>query len=194
MAGEFDQESFPEFLYLEAFRDVRDAVAAGVFASGFEHYAQYGRAEIETGQRPSPFTGGRLDMLRSVLPPTDPDAPVPPSPPPALFTASPDAPPYVKPPVPALNYPTEEQLFDEELYLALNPDVAGKVAAGSVRGGRAHWKQTGRAEMAQGLRPSIVEDSYYLGSPAVEPALPHDIGRFDAETYFLLYPDVLKAL
>ena len=194
MAVEFDQESFPEFLYLEAFRDVRDAVAAGVFASGCEHYAQYGRAEIETGQRPSPFTGGRLDMLRSVLPPTDPDAPVPPSPPPALFTASPDAPPYVKPPPPALSYPTEEKLFDEELYLAVNPDVAAQVLAGSLRSGRAHWKKTGRDETARGLRPSIVEDSHYSLTPPTEPPPPHDIARFDAETYFLLYPDVLKAL
>jgi GT2 family glycosyltransferase/glycosyltransferase involved in cell wall biosynthesis len=194
MAAEFDAESFPEFLYLEAFRDVRDAVAAGVFSSGFEHYAQYGRAEIETGQRPSPFTGGRLDMLRSVLPPTDPDAPVPPSPAPALFTASPEAPPYVPPPPPVLRYPSDEQLFDEELYLALNPDVAAQIAAGSVRSGRAHWKKTGRDETAQGLRPSIVDDSYYSLTPPTEPPAPHDIARFDAETYFLLYPDVLKAL
>jgi GT2 family glycosyltransferase/glycosyltransferase involved in cell wall biosynthesis len=193
-AAEFDAESFPDFLYLEAFRDVRDAVAAGTFASGFEHYTRYGRAEIETGRRPNPFTGGRLDMLRSVLPPADPDSPVPPSPPPSLFTASPDALPYLPPPAPSFRYPVEDQFFDEALYVALNPDVAAQIAAGKIRSGRAHWQQSGKAETAQGLRPTIVEDRFYSGMLIADPPVPADIGRFDAESYFLLYPDVLQAL
>jgi GT2 family glycosyltransferase/glycosyltransferase involved in cell wall biosynthesis len=196
MAGsEFDEGSFPEFQYLEAFRDVRDAVQAGVFRNGFEHYQLYGRAEIEALRRPSPFTGGRLDMMRSVLPPpADPDAPVPPSPPPQLHTASPDAIPYTAPPAPALSYPAEADLFDEELYLAVNPDVAARIAARQVKSGRQHWETIGRAETDQGARPSMVQDSWYADIAPLEPQAPPDMGNFDVETYWLLYPDVLKAL
>lgn len=190
----FDEASFPEFQYLDAFRDVRDAVAAGAFSSGFEHYVKYGKAEIETGRRPNPFTGGRLDMLRSVLPPPDADSPVPPSPAAALYTAVDTALPYLPPPPPALTYPTDDQLFDPDLYLALNPDVAEKVASREINSARVHWETCGRAETAQGARPSITEDGWYAGMAPAEPPLPPDIGRFDADTYFLLYPDVLQAL
>jgi len=191
----FDEANFPEFQYLEAFRDVRDAVQAGVFRNGFEHYERYGRAEIENARRPSPFTGGRLDMMRSVLPlPSDPNAPVPPSPPPQLHTASVDAIPYTPPPPPALTYPDEAAFFDEALYLALNPDVAAKVASRELASGRAHWDRSGRAETAQGARPSIVQDGWYTGMPPADPPAPPDIGNFDVETYWLLYPDVLRAL
>ncbi|HTZ71872.1 MAG TPA: glycosyltransferase [Acetobacteraceae bacterium] len=195
MSGqEFDEASFPEFLYLEAFRDVRDAVAAGGFRNGYEHYILYGKAEIENHRRPSPFTGGRLDMLRSVLPPADPDAPIPSSPPPQLHTASPDEIPYTPPPAPALAYPDEAALFDEELYLALNPDVAADVARGKLKSGRAHWRKQGRVETDHGARPSITEDRWYAGMAPVAPPVPRGIDKFDVETYWLLYPDVLKAL
>ena len=43
-AEEYDEQSFPEFLYLEAFTDVRDAVAAGHIATGWQHYIRYGKA------------------------------------------------------------------------------------------------------------------------------------------------------
>ena len=51
----FDAENFPEEAYLIAFGDVRMAVVAGAFESGFQHYQSYGRAEIEAGIRHSPF-------------------------------------------------------------------------------------------------------------------------------------------
>ena len=50
-AEEYDEQSFPEFLYLEAFTDVRDAVASGALANGWQHYIQYGKAEIEGDAR-----------------------------------------------------------------------------------------------------------------------------------------------
>ena len=192
-ADEYDEQNFPEFLYLEAFTDVRDAVASGSIANGWEHYIKYGKAEIEGGRRPSPFAGGRLDMLRSVLPPEDNSA-VPPAPPPVLLTASADAIPYTKQPKPALKYPTDSDLFNEALYLALNPDVAAKVATGEVASGRGHWQKTGRAETERGLRPSIVDNGWYAGMAVAELAVPPEMDRFDADTYFLLYPDVLLAL
>ncbi len=191
----FDEGSFPEFQYLEAFRDVRDAVAAGTFKNGFEHYELYGREEIETARRPSPFTGGRLDMMRSVLPPpADPNAPVPPSPPPQLRTASPDAIAYTPPPPPELTYPDEAGLFDEALFLALNPDIAAQVAAGELASGLAYWQRSGRAETNLGARPSIVQDHWYADMVPLDPKPPPDIANFDVETYWLLYPDVLRAI
>ena len=39
----FDAENFPEELYLLAFGDVRQAVIAGAFGTGFQHYIAFGR-------------------------------------------------------------------------------------------------------------------------------------------------------
>ena len=155
-ADEYDEQSFPEFLYLDAFTDVRDAVASGALRNGWEHYVRYGRAEIEAQRRPSPFAGGRLDMMRSVLPPASSSEPVPPSPAPVMHTASADAIPYMTPPAPALRYPSEDALFDPALYLAVNPDLPARIAAGEVAGG-------GRAlagERAGGNRSRATAEHY----------------------------------
>ncbi len=189
-ADEFDPETFPEELYLEAFLDVRAAVEAGKLPSGYHHWLNFGRAEIEAGQRPSPFGAGRPGPLRSVLPPADPNEPVPPSPGLSVLPASPDALPYLKPPEPE-GYPSEAARFDEALYLAINPDVAEAVAAGRVASGRAHWLAEGRAEERAGKRPSLTDDRWYRTPPA--PAPPPDVSGFDAESYCLLYPDVGRA-
>jgi GT2 family glycosyltransferase/glycosyltransferase involved in cell wall biosynthesis len=189
----FDEATFPEDQYLAAFLDVRAAVANGDLASGWQHYVAYGREEIETGRRQSPFAAGRPNITHSVLPPEEADAPVPASPAPFLLPASPDAIPYTQPPEPALRYETDAERFDESLYLALNPDVADQVAAGKLASGRAHWLAGGAEEERAGLRPSIVQDAYYAGAvPPPDPVL--DMQAFDAETYFLLYPDVRKAV
>ena len=58
MTPAYDRDSFPELVYLEAFRDVRVAVAARAFASGFDHYVRYGREEIRTGNMTDPFSPG----------------------------------------------------------------------------------------------------------------------------------------
>jgi GT2 family glycosyltransferase/glycosyltransferase involved in cell wall biosynthesis len=193
-AEEYDEENFPEFLYLDAFTDVRDAVASGALRNGWEHYVRYGRDEIERGRRPSPFAGGRLDMLRSVLPPATPDEPVPPSPGPLMHTASATGIAYTPPPPPALPYPSEADLFDPALNLAVNPDLPARIAAGQVASAWAHWDARGRAEVEAGDRPLIVQDSCYADMRDPPLAPPPGMERFDAETYFLLYPDVLAAL
>lgn len=193
-ADDYDEQSFPEFLYLDAFADVRAAVASGGLRNGWEHYVRYGREEIATGRRPSPFAGGRLDMLRSVLPPPEPDAPVPMAPDPMLHTASPAGIAYTPQPAPTLAYPSPEDFFDEDLYLAVNPDLAAGIAAGEIANGRAHWQGCGAAETERGRRPSIVQDGFYAGMRDLPLPPPPDMDRFDAETYFLLYPDVLQAL
>jgi GT2 family glycosyltransferase/glycosyltransferase involved in cell wall biosynthesis len=193
-ADEYDEQNFPEFLYLEAFTDVRDAVASGALRNGWQHYVQYGRAEIETGRRPSPFAGGRLDMLRSVLPPAVADEAVPMAPPPVLHTAWPHGIAYTAPPAPAVTYPSADDLFDEALYLALNPDLPARIAAGKIASGLAHWHANGQAEAESGLRPSILSDALYEGVSEQPQPMPADMDRFDADTYFLLYPDVLAAL
>jgi GT2 family glycosyltransferase/glycosyltransferase involved in cell wall biosynthesis len=189
----YDETSFPAQLYLDAFIDVRAAVAAGDLPSAWHHYITYGRAEIEAGRRPSPFATGRPAITNSVLPAEDHDAPVPPSPAPFLLPASAHAAPYTRPPAPALRYETEAERFDEALYLALNPDVAALVAEGSIASGRAHWLATGAAEERLGDRPTIVQDAHYVGA-MLPPDPPLDLAAFDAETYFLQYPDVRKAV
>jgi hypothetical protein len=72
----FDAENFPEYLYLMAFGDVRQAVMSGEFASGYAHYLAFGREEISTGRRTSPFEGGPPGLSRSVLPPPETGTPV----------------------------------------------------------------------------------------------------------------------
>ena len=184
---EFDAENFPEELYLIAFTDVRMAVVAGSFSSGFQHYQAYGREEIERGIRHSPFTGGPPGLDRSVLPPADAD-PVPASPSPMALPASDAALPYLQPP--GAGGAAASERFSEDLYLALNPDVAVMVAGGAYPSGRAHWEAVGAEEERGGLRPSIVEDSLYTDAVPPGTGCEVETGNFDAESYFLLYPDV----
>jgi GT2 family glycosyltransferase/glycosyltransferase involved in cell wall biosynthesis len=189
----YDETNFPEQAYLQAFSDVRAAVAAGAIQSAWHHYLAYGRAEIESRRRPSPFGGGRPAPLHSVLPPAQTNTPVPVSPAPFLLPASPSAIPYFPPPPLELTYETGADRFDEDLYLALNPDLAAELQAGTISSGRAHWLHIGAEQERAGLRPSIVHDDHYKGVEALpDPAL--DLKNFDSETYFLLYPDVWKAV
>ncbi len=187
----FDAENFPEEAYLIAFGDVRMAVVAGAFESGFQHYQSYGRAEIEAGIRHSPFEGGPPGLERSVLPPAD-ENPVPVSPVPVPMAASDAAIPYLPPESGAGAGPDER--FSEALYLALNPDVAAMVESGDFASGRAHWEAVGADEEQAGLRPSITEDSLYTESVPPGTGCEVETDNFDAESYFLLYPDVRTAL
>jgi GT2 family glycosyltransferase/glycosyltransferase involved in cell wall biosynthesis len=190
----FEAEDFPEALYLAAFGDVREAVQAGAFASGYEHYLGFGRAEIAAGIRPSPFEPGPPGLDRSILPAADFDQPVPPSPQPMSLPASDSAIGYTPPPPAAFATRTAEEMFSEALYLALNPDVAELVAQGAVADGRTHWISVGRAEEAQGLRPTLTQDALYHGMPPPGTDAAVDARNFDSESYFLLYPDVRQAL
>ena len=187
----FDADTFPETLYLAAFGDVRQAVAAGDFQSGYAHYVAFGKAEIEIGTRTSPFTGGPPGLANSILPPPLTTGPIPPAPALQALAASPQAIPYVPPPVAATPY--VPPAFAEDLYLALNPDVAGLVAGGIYASGEAHFRAEGQAETLAGLRPSLTDDSLYAGMPPPGTDHPVDTDRFDAESYLALYPDVLRA-
>ena len=190
----FDADSFPEDLYLTAFGDVRQAVIAGAFDSGYQHYVAYGKAEIENGIRHSPFEPGPPGLARSVLQALDPDEPVPQSPAPMRLQASASAIQYTPPPPLGLPFRTEPELFDEELYTALNPDVAKLVQEGAYESARAHWLAIGAREEQAGLRPSFVSDALYELSPPPGTDCEVDTSSFDAESYFLLYPDVRHAL
>jgi GT2 family glycosyltransferase/glycosyltransferase involved in cell wall biosynthesis len=190
----FEAEDFPEDLYLAAFGDVREAVLTGAFASGYEHYVGFGRAEIANGVRPSPFDPGPPGLERSILPSADFDGPVPPSPEPVDPPAFEAAIRYTPPPPPPFPARSADALFSEALYLAVNPDVAEQVALGAIPDGRTHWIAHGRAEEAQGLRPSLTSDALYQGMPAPGADAPIDASNFDSESYFLLYPDVRQAL
>jgi GT2 family glycosyltransferase/glycosyltransferase involved in cell wall biosynthesis len=188
----FDAENFPEYLYLMAFGDVRQAVMSGEFASGYAHYLAFGREEISTGRRTSPFEGGPPGLSRSVLPPPETGTPVPPAPPPITLPAHDHAIPYAPPPEGWVQPGAD--LFNEDLYLAVNPDVAGLVADGLFSSGRTHWLAEGRSQEQAGLRPAILDDALYEDAlpPGTDCAL--DTRHFDAENYLLLYPDVQQAL
>jgi GT2 family glycosyltransferase/glycosyltransferase involved in cell wall biosynthesis len=190
----FDAESFPEHIYLTAFGDVRQAVMQGAFTSGYEHYVAFGAAEIANGVRPSPFRGGPPGLAYSVLPPADHDQPVPASPAPMALPASATGLPYVPPPQAQPTARATPEPFAEDLYLALNPDVAALVAEGTFATGRAHWLAVGRAEEQAGLRPSIVDDALYADAPPPGTDCEVSTEHFDAESYLLLYPDVRHAL
>ena len=84
--------------------------------------------------------------------------------------------------------------FDEQLYLACNPDVAEQIAEGRYASARAHWDAAGEAESHAGLRPSIGDDRYYVLSPPPGTGCEVDTTGFDADSYFLLYPDVHQAV
>jgi hypothetical protein len=152
----FEAEDFPEELYLAAFGDVREAVRAGAFSSGYEHYVGFGRAEIAAGIRPSPFEPGPPGLERSILPAADVDEPVPPSPPPMSLPSYDGAISYT--PQPPLAPRTEPDPFNETLYLALNPDVAEAVARGEFPDGHSHWlfaRASPRIRSTRECRPPV---------------------------------------
>lgn len=189
----FTQEDFPEEIYLSAFLDIRAAVAKGNFASGWEHYDRYGRAEIARGSRPSPFHGGRPGITRSVLPPRVADEPVPQSPKPVTLSASKCARPYTPPKAPKIKPRDPAEGFLEPLYLAQNPDVAAAIARGEVASALSHYLQIGAEQERAGLRPSLSEDGFYAHAAPPGLGFDPDMSGFDAEAYFLLYPDVRQA-
>ncbi len=188
----FDADTFPEQLYLMAFGDVRQAVQEGEFESGYAHYTSFGKAEIESGRRHSPFTGGPPRLAYSILPPSVPNETVPAAPPPLSLPQSAHAIPYTPPP--AGKAEARPPPFDEALYLAVNPDVAALVASGAYASGQAHWVTEGRAQEEAGQRPSLTDDALYADAPKPGTGNEVDAAQFDGESYFLLYPDVLKAL
>ena len=61
MSANKNTNAFNEFAYLRTHRDVKEAVARGEFASGWEHFEKYGRAEGRVANRF--FTSERLHFL-----------------------------------------------------------------------------------------------------------------------------------
>lgn len=51
--------------------------------------------------------------------------------------------------------------FIEELYLALNPDVAEAISAGKFANAWDHWTQFGRREIDEGSRPTLKHEVFY---------------------------------
>jgi GT2 family glycosyltransferase/glycosyltransferase involved in cell wall biosynthesis len=186
----FDAETFPEQLYLMAFGDVREAVLKGDFESGYAHYKAFGKLEIASGTRHSPFKGGPPGLSRSILPTAPETDPVPPAPPPQSLAGALGAIAYTSP-KPARAKPASAP-FSASLYLATNPDVPALIAAGKAQSAESHWQSEGRSQTEAGLRPTLTHDSLYA-DPAPPPPEP-DLAKFDGESYLLLYPDVLKAL
>ena len=149
------------------------------------------KPEIERGIRNSPFTGGPPGIANSILPAPAATGPIPSAPPLQQLAASHSAIPYAPPPIEAAPYIARP--FAEDLYLALNPDAAGLVAGGIYPSGEAHFRAEGQAQELAGQRPRLTEDSLYAGMPPPGTDHPIDTTRFDTESYFALYPDVLQA-
>ncbi len=83
--------------------------------------------------------------------------------------------------------------FIEELYLALNPDVAQAISAGTVSDAATHWEQIGAGETAAGLRPSLQNESHYSRMPPK--AIPEAEAQFlDTKAYLYFNPDVQRAV
>lgn len=247
--ADFDRESFPERMYIDAFPEVRRALQEGEFSSAFEHYLLHGRKQIVDGTLPSPF--GFVPILSRpdgidprpglsiaepvTVPPTsaiaDPETPAlaaAPSdaaaPSPALASAASasaavpgaavtgadvsgaavagaapaggalPAEPASDAAEPSAPSADAAERFVEELYLALNPDVAAAVRNGDFATARDHWEQFGRDEEIRGIRPTIRADQFYDYAPPPPAQLTQEVRGFDSEGYLYLYPDVREAV
>lgn len=84
--------------------------------------------------------------------------------------------------------------FDPDLYLALNPDVADRVAEGTVAGALEHWLAEGRADERAGRRPTVDEPSHYRARPGdCHPPSEAELAAFDPDLYLDRNPDVLRS-
>jgi GT2 family glycosyltransferase/glycosyltransferase involved in cell wall biosynthesis len=88
----------------------------------------------------------------------------------------------------------DDKAFIEELYLALNPDVAEAVRRGDFKTGWEHWRATGHDETRAGVRPVLQDPTCYRPDSERRPT-PDSESRFlDADAYLYLNPDVRKAV
>lgn len=104
-------------------------------------------------------------------------------------------------------------IFDENYYLANNPDVKAAVDAGNFSSGLQHFQQTGLAEGRVLVSPYYDEQFYLRANPDVAAAvaagglrsgLQHYIqngetegrsaGAFNEQIYLAIYPDVAAAV
>jgi GT2 family glycosyltransferase/glycosyltransferase involved in cell wall biosynthesis len=84
--------------------------------------------------------------------------------------------------------------FIEELYLALNPDVAEAVRRGKFASGRHHWLQSGCTETENGLRPALQRESFYQAPPQKPATNEAESWYLDTGAYLYLNPDVRGAI
>ena len=84
--------------------------------------------------------------------------------------------------------------FDEQLYLALNPEVAAAVQDGTIASGLAHWRQCGRDEERANRRPSILHEQHYQPLAGAAQPTPEQVAAFDAASYLDANPDVRAAI
>lgn len=208
-AFELNERNFPEDAYLDAFPDVRDAVQQGIVASGFDHWERFGRVEIGSGQRGRPAcligpprrvapvaASGGHDTSASTEaaageagPP--PEVLQPESPTPGRRGRKSQK---VESAVPAAQT-LDEGRFNEEVYLATNPDVQDAVTTGAFASGYEHWLQYGRDEERRGARPTITADAFYAyPKPPQGQDFVAETVNFDSEGYMYLYPDVREAV
>lgn len=133
--------AFDEGFYLAQNPDVGNAVATGIFASGLEHYLEFGQFE---GRSPSAnfnfddsfYLAQYPDVADAVLAgilATGREHYI-------LFGQSEGR-------IPSPNFSLD---FDEAFYLAQNPDVAIAVAAGAFSSGREHYLLFGFSEGREG--------------------------------------------
>lgn len=71
--------------------------------------------------------------------------------------------------------------FDEDFYLASNPDVATKVISGKLPSGKVHFEQKGKADGR-------------LGTRIVQPRQRLEVENFSEEHYLAQFPDIALAV
>ena len=140
---------FNEQAYLQSNPDVAAAVQQGVYRTGLDHFIQYGSGEgrAPTGSATAKPASGGGSNITPM-----------PSPPPGS----------------PLNNPSP---FNEQAYLAANPDVAAAVQQGIYPNAMAHYEQYGRFE---GRNPSG--------------GAPNPSQQFNEQAYLAANPDVAEAV
>jgi hypothetical protein len=134
---------FDESVYLETYPDVAAAVAAGLFGSGREHFLKHGLSEgrvaISSSYDEETYLDANPDVAAAV------EA--------GLFSSGLEHYAFYGQFENRVGVSTEDvvppgsfSLFDESLYLSLNPDVAAAVTAGLFNSGFDHFQQFGLQE------------------------------------------------
>ena len=76
-------------------------------------------------------------------------------------------------------------LFNEQFYLATNPDVASAVAAGAFSSGFQHFSVSGLQEGRTQISPFYNEQNYILANPDVSAAVNAGVFRSGLQHYFV---------
>lgn len=86
--------------------------------------------------------------------------------------------------------------FDEQLYLALNPDVDDALGKRHIESALAHYFAFGRNDELNGERPSLLHEQHYrvTSGHASSPPTAEEIAAFDAESYLEANNDVRLAI